>query len=128
MYSDGTNTAAASKTIVINNWQPRNVAKKSSISDVAAVLDPPLHLQSLRKELFKLVRSNFSVFYDTVFPGIFQEFKKDPFHGRIVKWLLQKFLYFDVFYMAPLMFCEKDASKIIQKSNSKLSIIKCNFN
>ena len=42
----GSRTAAASKTkryvIIVNDWKPLTIITKRSISDVAAVLDPPL--------------------------------------------------------------------------------------
>ena len=45
-YRGGSRTAATSKTehfvIIVNGWKPLTIITKSSILDVAAVLDPPL--------------------------------------------------------------------------------------
>ena len=40
--------------IVIDSWKAWSNVTKSSILDFTAVIDAPPHLQSLRKELFKL--------------------------------------------------------------------------
>lgn len=56
-YIDGFKAAKTYKielvvTIVINGWQSWIIVTKSSILDVAAVLNPTLHLHFLRKEFF----------------------------------------------------------------------------
>ena len=44
----GSRTAATSKMeqfmIIVNGWQPLTIITKCSILDVAAALDPPLHI------------------------------------------------------------------------------------
>ena len=44
--TDGSRTAATSKmelfVIIVNGFQPLSIITKSSISDIATVLDPPL--------------------------------------------------------------------------------------
>ena len=44
----GSRTAAVSKmerfVIIVNGWKPLTIVTKRSILDVAAVLDPPLHV------------------------------------------------------------------------------------
>ena len=46
----GSRTAATSKmerfVVIVNGWKPLTIIKKSSMLDVAAVLDPPLQLIS----------------------------------------------------------------------------------
>ena len=48
MFRGGSRTAAASKmehfVIIVNGWKPLTIITKSSILNVAAVLDPPLIL------------------------------------------------------------------------------------
>ena len=50
-YRGGSWSAATSKMehflIIVNGWKPLTIITKSSILDVAAVLDPPLNYQSL---------------------------------------------------------------------------------
>ena len=49
-FRGGSKTAATSKmerlVIIVNGFQPLTIITKRSILDVAAVLDPPLHLIS----------------------------------------------------------------------------------
>ena len=67
-------------TIAINSMKLWSIVTKNSISPVAAVLDPPWHLQLLRKEFFKAMEKiqNCSLCWNVI-QGTFQEFKKDPF-------------------------------------------------
>ena len=48
IYRGGSRTAATSKmelfVIIVNGFQPLTIITKRSILDVAAVLDPPLHI------------------------------------------------------------------------------------
>ena len=50
-FRGGSRTAATSKmehfVIIVNGWKPFTIITKSSILDVAAFLDPPLHLTML---------------------------------------------------------------------------------
>ena len=50
-YRGGSWSAATSKMehflIIVNGWKPLTIITKSSILDVATVLDPPLNYQSL---------------------------------------------------------------------------------
>ena len=79
-------------SVVINGWEPLAIVLKSSILDVAAVLDPSPYLQSPRKEVimrFKVIirtiiyikhrTINIALFLN-VFLGSFQELKKDIFY------------------------------------------------
>ena len=47
-FRDGSRTAATSKmehfVIIVNGWKPLTIITKSSILDIAAVLNPPLKL------------------------------------------------------------------------------------
>ena len=51
----GSRTAATSKmgrfVIIVNGFQPLTIITKRSILDVAAVLDPPLHLPNMTKPI-----------------------------------------------------------------------------
>ena len=48
MYRGGSRTTATSKmerfVVIVNGWKPLTIVTKRSILDVAAVLDPPLHV------------------------------------------------------------------------------------
>ena len=48
MYRGESRTTATSKmerfVIIVNGWKPLTIVTKRSILDVAAVLDPPLHV------------------------------------------------------------------------------------
>ena len=68
-------------TIVIDGWQLQNI----NTLDVTAVLDSPFHLQSLKKEFFKIMESNFSIVLCgwMFFLFILWECKKYPFTEEI---------------------------------------------
>ena len=55
MTRGGSGTAEASKmehfVIIVNGWKPLTIITKSSVLDVAAVLDPPLRLPKFRNHI-----------------------------------------------------------------------------
>ena len=89
-------------SVVINGWEPLAIVLKSSILDVAAVLDPSPYLQSPRKEVimrFKVIirtiiyikrrTINIALFLN-VFLGSFQELKKDIYISSPAGGILRK--------------------------------------
>ena len=88
VYSSSSIAAATSKmklvvTIVVIGWHPWGIITKCSILDVAAVIDPPQHLQSIGKEFFELALSKFFnlsiVLYGWIFSWKFSKNLKRSF-------------------------------------------------
>ena len=70
MYDGGSRTAATSKmerfVTIVNSWKTLTIKTKRSILDVAAALDPPLHLITPVSFLSFILRGTKSLNYTVV--------------------------------------------------------------
>lgn len=100
-----------------------NFFSNISILDVAVVLDLSTHLQSLRKEFFELMESNFSTFF-VVISHVLRDFSMnlgDCFINLYTFYLFHKQLFEN--------FLKKIRSKNIRKkSKNELSLKQCDVN
>ena len=61
--------------IIVNGWKPLTIITKSSMLDVAAVIDPPLHFNRLVLFVFNfktdalILQCSFILFYICIFTG-----------------------------------------------------------